>query len=382
MKEIENKSEFRLYGRLNSNYFNLVSGKKEPQQTKGLGFLLSKSPKALEIFLRLLFPGEHIKKLLDLRCVIDCEARQRLGYETNNSKRADIVIRFFDGLIPYRAIVIEAKGWDKKADEKSVTNQVIDYCDKFEILKDFKGEITAVTLTANPILSWEEKYVNVKRIINITWIELVNKFLYKKSRNKFENKFENNLIEDYCNYLLNIESDMKFYETEVLSIPAGNTIDLIEDNSIGIYECPNKQEDENKKRDGHPSQKKMALYLSFREGKGGISRFLYKVSDVVVMKFGDNDAIEALGRIDESYVQRVKNYIEKLPSLNKDTEKRVFFLDFDKSIKLPHPCKPGAAKTQGPVNYELHEFFKSPNGKLGNEEVVILRRKGKVDDEG
>lgn len=373
MKEIENKSEFRLYGRLNCNYFNLVSGKKEPQQTKGLGFLLSKSPKALEIFLRLLFPRVHIKKLLDLRCVIDCEARQRLGYETNNSKRADIVIRFFDGLIPYRAIVIEAKGWDKKADEESVTNQVIDYCDKFEILKDFKGEITAVTLTANPILSWEEKYVNVKRIINITWIELVNKFLYEKPRNKFEN----NLIEDYCNYLLNIESDMKFYETEVLSIPAGNTIDLIEDNSIGIYECPNKQEDENKKRDGHPSQKKKALYLTFRAGNGGVSRVLYKVSDVVVMKFGDPDAIEALGHIDKDYVRRVENYKEKLPSLNIDTEKRVFFLDFDKSIKLPHPCKP-ETNPQSPVKYELYEFFQEPKGELiTGEKAVILQERGK-----
>ena len=373
MKEIENKSEFRLYGRLNCNYFNLVSGNKEPQQTKGLGFLLSKSPKALEIFLRLLFPRVHIKKLLDLRCVIDCEARQRLGYETNNSKRADIVIRFFEGLIPYRAIVIEAKGWDKKADEKSVTNQVIDYCDKFEILKDFKGEITAVTLTANPILSWEEKYVNVKRIINITWIELVNKFLYEKPRNKFEN----NLIEDYCNYLLNIESDMKFYETEVLSIPAGNTIDLIEDNSIGIYECPNKQEDENKKRDGHPSQKKKALYLTFRAGNGGVSRVLYKVSDVVVMKFGDTDAIEALGHIDKDYVRRVENYKEKLPSLNIYTEKRVFFLDFDKSIKLPHPCKP-ETNPQSPVKYELYEFFQEPKGELiTGEKAVILQERGK-----
>ena len=89
-------AEFRLYGKLNCNYFDLVSGKHEPQQTKGLGLLLSKSPKALEIFLRLLFLGKHINKLLDMRCVIDCEACQKEDAETNKSKRADIIIRFFN----------------------------------------------------------------------------------------------------------------------------------------------------------------------------------------------------------------------------------------------------------------------------------------------
>ncbi len=373
MKETDKKSEFRLYGKLNCNYFDLVSGKNEPQQTKGLGFLLSKSPKALEIFLRLIFPGGHIHKLLDLRYVIDCEARQKLEFETNKSNRADIVIRFFDGFVPYCAIVVEAKGWDKTADMKSVTNQVVDYCDKFEILNDFEGEITAVTLTANPILSWEEKYVNVKRIINITWIELVNKFLQENPRDKYEK----DLIEDYCNYLLNIESDMKFYETEVLSIPAGNTINLIEDDSIGIYECPSKGK-------GYGAQKKKMLFLSFR-GNHSISRVLYKVADVVLMKFGDEEAIEALARIDESYAQRVKNYIAKLHTLDKDQEKRVFFLDFSKSIQLPHPCRPTSGNRgrmpQGAVKYELQQFFQRPKGEFKKEEVVLLSRKGKFDDE-
>ena len=171
---------------------------------------------------------------------------------------------------------------------------------------------------------------------------------------------------------------MIFYETEVLSIPAGNTIDLIEDDAIGIYECPSEGR-------GYGAQKKKMLFLSFRAGKSSISTVLYKVADVVRMKFGDEDAIEALAHIDKSYTQRVKNYIAKLPTLDKDQEKRVFFLDFSKSIQLPHPCRPTPGNSgrmpQGAVKYELQQFFQSPKGKFKGKEVVLLSKKVNVDDE-
>lgn len=47
------KSTFRLYSSLNSSYFDLISGNKETQQTKGLGLLLSKSKTALKAFLEI-----------------------------------------------------------------------------------------------------------------------------------------------------------------------------------------------------------------------------------------------------------------------------------------------------------------------------------------
>ena len=127
------------------------------------------------------------------------------------------------------------------------------------------------------------------------------------------------------------------------------------------------------------------LFLSFRAGKGSISTVLYKVADVIRMKFGDEDAIEALSHIDNSYTQRVKNYIAKLPTLDKDQEKRVFFLDFSKSIQLPNPCRPTPGSTgrmpQGAVKYELQQFFQTPKGEFKNKKVVLLSKKDKDDDE-
>ncbi len=45
------RNSFRLYISMNSSYFDLISGDKETQQTKGLGLLLSKSQTALKAFL-------------------------------------------------------------------------------------------------------------------------------------------------------------------------------------------------------------------------------------------------------------------------------------------------------------------------------------------
>ena len=351
-------TEFRLYGRLNCNYFDLVSGKNEPQQTKGLGLLLSKSPKALELLLRLIFPGQHIKKLLELRCIVDCEATQKGESQTKSSKRADIVIRFYDGFTPHSAIVVEAKGWDKKAKEEQVTNQIINYCEKFEILKEFENKITAVTLTANRILSHKEEYEKVTRIVNITWLQLLDAFAEIKLPN---NKFEEELIRNYCDYLLKIKSDMKFYEKEVLSIPAGDSFDRIKE--CGIYECPNTQE--------YNKHKKRAMFFAFRGDNGGEMDYLYKVSEVIIMRF-DDETIAALDNKD--YAERAKGYRDS-SNLDKTQDKWVLFLDREKSIKLPHPCKP-ETNPRGVAAYSLHEFFAKPND---GEDVVILQLRKDVE---
>lgn len=351
------ETEFRLYGKLNSSYFDLISGEKEPQQTKGLGLLLSKSPTALEIFLRLLFPRQHINKLLNMRCVIDCEAIQKEESKTNKSKRADIIIRFYDGFIPYSAIIVEAKGWNKKASEEQVLNQVIDYCEKFKILGDFNGRITAVTLTSTPILSCRYKFRNIKgKPINITWIDLVNRFI---EDNNSKNKVEKELIEDYCNYLLKIGGYMKFYEKEVISIPTQKTIQYVENNEIALYECPND-------RRPYTALHKTALYLTFRANEG-IATKLYKVSDRIVLRFGDKEALQALDNIQPGYTERLKKYIENVAHTNSvqadwwEEEKQVFFINHNASIELPNPTKPYAQNNTNYPSYYIADYFQKPN---------------------
>ena len=361
------QAEFRLYGKLYSSYFDLVSGKNEPQQTKGLGLLLSKSPKALGIFLRLLFPRQHIDNLLSMRCVIDCEAIQKEESEENRSKRADIIIRFYDGFKPHRAIIVEAKGWDKKAEERQVLNQVVDYCEKFKILGEFNESITIATLTSNPILSYQYDFKNIKvRPINITWIDLVNRFIEDSNS---ESLVEKELIEDYCSYLLKIGGYMKFYEKEVISIPTQKTIQYVEDNDIALYECPNN-------RRPYTALHKTALYLTFR-AKGGVATKLYKVSDRIVLRFGDNDALQALDSIQPGYTDRMKKYIEQIASANSvqddwwNEEKQVFFINHSASIELPNPTKPYAQNNTNYPSYYIADFFQKPN----TEGYVILPAK-------
>lgn len=343
------KTEFRLYGNLNSSYFDLVSGKSEPQQTKGLGLLLSKSPLALEIFLHLLFPMQHIKKFLNMRCIVDCEARQKEESEDRKSKRADIIIRFFDGFMPHCAIVVEAKGWDKSAKEKQVLEQVINYCDKFKILKEFENKIIAVTLTANPILSSQDKFKNVEKIINITWKDLVNRLI---KYNSAKNKFERELIEDYCNYLLNINGNMKFYEKEIISVPTAKTIEFVEDKDIAVYECP-------EGRPPYTALHRLSLFLAFRGEKGVVNK-LYKISDKVVMRLDDNEAIDALDSICIGYASRLRKYLEKAkPDISE--EKQIFFIDYEASITLRHPAIPGKQNNCYYPSYNIADFFRQPD---------------------
>ena len=90
-------AEYRLYGKPNCSLFDLV-GNKEPDQTKGLGLLLSESTEAMKSFLHVLGKNFHAEN----ECIVDCELRQARG--NNLSYRADIVIRFYDNFIKSKEI--------------------------------------------------------------------------------------------------------------------------------------------------------------------------------------------------------------------------------------------------------------------------------------
>ena len=108
-------TEFRVYNKLNCSFFDLL-GRKEPDQTKGLGFLLSSSPEAMEKFLQLLFSRSEVTRLLNLDCIVNCELTS-----TSTSQRTDIFLRFFNNHQPDTAIVIEAKDAGKDSQREQVT---------------------------------------------------------------------------------------------------------------------------------------------------------------------------------------------------------------------------------------------------------------------
>lgn len=347
--------EYRLYNKLNCNLFDLI-GDKEPDQTKGLGLLLAESRIAMQCFLELV--GEtktEIKSLLKKRWVVDCELRQSLT--SNKSLRADIVIRFYDGFNPYKVYIIEAKSVNAKIDLDRVAFQIANYKEKFDILSRFQEEqVVLVTLTNTSSLN--------QNIRTVTWQDLRNKFsqITESSKNK---GYEIKIIKDYIHYINKIQGAMNFYDIEILSIPAGRSIDYIK--NYFFYECPIT----------HSYGKKHPLYVAFREGKnhGRIER-LYKIKNIYTLSFNDVDAIRSLGSMEND--PNIVEYIEAYKKDFKpgDGEKWFFLLDKDESIELPYPVeyRDSIRGMAGSVFLTLQEIFKKPEDRNG-EEVVLIDKK-------
>ena len=162
-------AEYRLYGKPNCSLFDLV-GNKEPDQTKGLGLLLSESTEAMKSFLHVI--GKNYPA--DNECIVDCELRQQR--DNNLSYRADIVIRFYDNFTPKCAIVVEAKSVSANTTPQKAAEQLVNYVNEFELLQPFvqNKKITLVVLTGvnatidNSFFPFEVKC--------ITWADVVDAF--------------------------------------------------------------------------------------------------------------------------------------------------------------------------------------------------------------
>lgn len=323
--------EYRLYNKLNCSFFDLI-GDKEPDQTKGLGYLLAKSSVAMELLLKLIstLPKE-IKELMKMRWVVDCELQQK--QQNRQSLRADVVIRFYDKHSPYKAIVIEAKSASKiNLAIDSVFNQVEKYRNEFRVLNQFtKENIVLVTLTN--ITKYES---NKRHVISITWQDIRKVF---SEYYQTHNTIDSTIIKDYITYINKIQGTMNFYDAEILSIPAGWSIDFVRDPECGIYECPviGKYKSRGEK---HP------LYVAFRErGNHGRITHLYKIQDIVSLDLDDNDAIDSLASTlqeGQPLYPQIKNKIEyyktKHPTYGKGL-KWVFIIDRENSIELPFPVE-------------------------------------------
>ena len=360
--------EFRLYNKLNCTLFDLIGGK-EPDQTKGLGYLLSTSPKAMELFMLLLFPKDtsEIKKMLKMRWVVDCEMIQRL--KKHQSNRADIVICFYDNYTPYKAIVIEAKSAKGYINNRDALKQVTAYCSLFRQLQQFSDQqITLVTLTT--VVCLDSHYPQIK---TITWQNLRSIFTECKS-DKNTSLHEIQLIREYARYINQIIGTMKYYDEEVLTIPAGNTIDFVRNPDCAIYECPIRGKYKSR-GERHP------LYVAFRERRHhGRITDLYKIQDILCFNlddFGTIDAIAAMEQDGRSKYPNIKSRIEfykkNVSSYSKEI-KWVFIIDTENTIHLPYSVEyEDSTKGMAGVAYrKLNEFFCPPKD---GENIVKLKKK-------
>lgn len=306
--------EYRLYGKPNCNLFSLI-GDGEVDQSKSLGLVLSQSERALQALIQLI-NGSGEKRLSKYkrsqRVIVDCEMRQKLA--DNKSYRADVVIRFFNEYgSPEQAIVIETKRKGAKINDENATEQIKNYWQTFDELKVFKEKNSVVLVTLTDVKTIFEKQ---DEVITLTWGELIS---------AFEN-VEEPLVKEYINYLLTINENMKQYDKEILSIPAGNSYnDII---NTHIYCCP--AEGMFKSRgEAHP------LYLTFRQ-KGSIMTELFKVKEILIMDRPVPDDIRPY--LIEKYGKETAENIVNWPKNGKE-HSYIFILDKDETIRLPKPVR-------------------------------------------
>lgn len=317
------EQSFRLYNSLHSSFFDLISGDKETQQTKGLGLLLSKSQVALKAFLELPAIKSKVGKInfdQQSKLIVNCE----LVSQTEKKYRADIVLRFYINDRPWKALLIEAKSINKGTSVYETNKQIENYITKksFKELGEFGDECYGVTLTKYP------SYTKHDNLTSITWSDLIKAFY--KARSK-----KHDLLNDYFSFLTNINGTMKFYEKEVFSIPTAKwSSEAI--NNFHVYECPNS---------GKYLIKYKPLFLTFRNSGGGEMEKLYKVDDVIILNFKkDYDTFLNDPNYAPEISGKVKGYVEYLMEKGiwgglPSDEKQVFILS-ENAIELKNKPKP------------------------------------------
>ena len=317
--------------------FDLV-GHNEPDQTKSLGYVLSKSDVAMKSFLKLL----GIKKKDVGGRIVDCELRQQKG--DKKSARADIVIRFHNDKL---AIFVEAKSASTSIGSTGATHQVENYKKTFARFDGYNSILTTLTSYST--------YTHSGNVKNITWSEIIEAFR-KIDANDKNDKYAW-IAKEYVNYLLKINRVM-YYDIEVLSIPAGGTIKGVTE--AGVYECLSDRAPYKSRGEHKP------LFIAFRESRGGMVKKLYKVADLISTPITGPEYEMAKEGIRKDLVEKIEKYKE---AVNYDAEngddrpKWVFFLDEENSIKLPHPViykrNNSFVETQRP----LKDYFAEPNSE-------------------
>lgn len=331
------------YKYVGSSIFNLI-GKKEPDQTKSLGFVLARSRPAMEAFLKLIIKSKKKREhLLSEQYAIDCELRL-----PNNKSydRADIVIRF-----PDYTILVEAKSLNASVSATAAIQQGGSYIGRVSDV-----DTLVVSLTTNI------EYGNTGVGVSITWNDIVGIFdrLIKKNVAGW-------LEKDFLNYIIRIKGIMNYYDVEVLSIPAGNSIKLVEE--CGIYECPVEGKQFSRRGEHRP------LFMAFRGSDRGSVKKLYKVQDLFAMPLAGATYEAAKKSLSPDILRRIEHY--KQHSFYQQTNeivKWVFVIDLNNAITLPNEVIYELNNTFVETTRPLSAYFASPVD-IDGKKVVYFRKR-------
>jgi hypothetical protein len=343
--------------KIDSTFFDLISGDREPKQTKGLAAVFYGNHQFLFDFLNL----DAIRKKTGEKVSPKNVTAIHVYAEkyTVDNKKADIVIRLNGKAGPLFAVIIEAKGIGAgHTNTEALAQQVVEYLkdDAFPDLETYKRVGVVLTKYAQYI-SGIASVAGVASVASVTWDQIIE--LLDKHRGP---ESDLDITSQYYKFLTHIGGAMKFYEEEVLSLPAGNTAESIRKHQV--YSC----EDESRNTNSRDP-----LFMAFREKSGGAMSTLYKLEYTTTLNFKDLNAIEILKNsdVDPDYTNRIEEYIKDLGKESfGDTEHRFYVFSRDGNIDLPkkpRPVKNNTALIYYTLKQMLEEETLSPK-EAGNPE--------------
>lgn len=334
------KTHFRLYTDTKTDFqssiFDLINGDKETKQTKGLAYVFSQYEHFLFSFLGFKPVKDRIKKCLNSNLKYEDITSIEVSAErlTSDKRRADIVIKIDTQKMPLIALIIEAKSIKTNVNQQSLAAQISNYLDdqQFPELSNYKK--IGIVLT---------KYCqSIPDVVNLSW-ENISNLLWDFCKKLNQNE----LITQYLKFLTQIDKSMKYYEKEVLSIPAGKSLTMVQHHNI--YVCP----------DTNNYNYKRPLFVTFRQARGGVMDKLYKIEDIIILNPTTPTEVQALK--DSTYPDSVKTRIsDYLAATNYNTpidyDERFYILSKTESIDLnlkPKPIRNNAKFTY----YTLKEIL-------------------------
>lgn len=332
-------SIFRLYSDsqngFNSTVFDLISGNGETKQTKGLAFILSFYPDLVKHLLKLPAIGNRIKQVSESNSIPNKFSKIEVNAEllATSGKRADIVIRLDRGKIPFLVMIIEAKSISTATNIKTITKQLDTYLTQKEYpsLRIYPNRI-GITLT-------KKRYLKQKHT-SITWddiISILSDFNTHRSR----------ICQQYLSFLTGIEKNMNYYEEEVISVPAGETMELVE--QFKVYFCP----------DTPYYNYPKSIYITFRKKRE--MKTLYRIQKEIILNPHLPSEISAINESDleSNEKERVLGYIEdqKNKFKKKYTNHKILILSPTDKIELIEPKLLATRHNQRHSSHKLSDFF-------------------------
>ena len=304
----------------------------ETKQTKTLAYMLAYAPDFLELFVKKIFQEwNHLNFNEEPELQWKSKEEQwqfevKAEAVTKEKQRPDIILQAINqaNKIDWM-IVIEAKSMNVNASSKNVWKQLQGYIAHFR--SSGIAPVIPVLLTKNIDFTY-----HAERCVTLTWLEVIDCIREINRKQKHDRLFQ-----EFEDFLTGANHMIKFYEREVISIPAGKTFDLVKE--FGVYICPNTRD----------YNYKNTLYMTFRRS-GGIMETLYPVKALYVLRCDEAELNQL--EMQESHRQAILSYLKAAGKNHpeKSSGMRVYILDQGQSIQLPQGTKPQIT-TQGMSKY-------------------------------